>query len=159
MIWIIPPWITATIDPMRSPRRFLSRMLGLWVLFALLVQFILPHGMMAVRDHDAGLMVVLCTANGPEEIWLPSSSPQVSDNDVLEPKDSEHGSEGDGDDPHAAASCLRITLASAVVAGDWHPALRLASYEKLRRPVLCDWLCHRRVATGRFARAPPSVVS
>ena len=71
------------------------------LLLSLLLSGIVPQGLMRVASSD-GMMLVLCTPEGPTEIWL------TDDGRALDEQPADHPTEG-------PPSCIAVTLSLAMV--------------------------------------------
>ncbi|NIZ12986.1 hypothetical protein [Phaeobacter sp. HF9A] len=117
--------------------------LRLLLLVALLFAGTVPAGMMPVSAADGdGMRLVLCTDEGPREVWL------AADGTVTEATDSE-------DDGHRSYHCVQVSLFTP----DWAlpdpeplaTLLRPAERRAHRHQVACAL----RLSRGHPCRAPP----
>jgi len=131
----------------RKSRRFAARfgigqrlVAGLLVL-ALLLAGMVPQGMMRVADAT-GQRLVLCTPDGPREIWM------ASDGAVREsaPLPAQNGETG---------KCLAVTLALVAVQPDLGALARPVTFETFHPPLGTQTAPAAPLRHGAQPRAPP----
>ncbi|MFN6951118.1 MAG: hypothetical protein ACK4NE_00785 [Albidovulum sp.] len=120
---------------------FLSRIATLLTLISLVLTAVVPQGMMRVADGD-GVRLLLCTEDGPREIWLgsgegPSEPVPVSD------------------DNRESTKCLAVTICLAAVQAETLSDAGLADFARFRPVLTSAFWPGFAVDPSRAPRAPP----
>ncbi|MDV7270182.1 hypothetical protein RYZ20_04615 [Thioclava sp. A2] len=103
---------------LRAGFGFAQAMLSGLLLLALIVAGSVPEGMMRVAD-GSGLRLVLCTPEGPREIWMDA-------------KGVAHDRAPLPDQNHETGKCLSVTMAFAAVQSDLGTLAEPAHFDRFR---------------------------
>lgn len=114
------------------------------LLVGLILSGTVPQGMMRTASAD-GMQLVLCTPEGPKEVWM------GADGDIRDTQPT-------SDEPHSAPKCLSVALAM-VGLQFWLGALaEPASFATFRPETNELAIVHSSAAAAHRPRAPPVLI-
>lgn len=121
-----------------------GRMLRILVLVALMVAGTVPQGLMRMARAD-GMELVLCTPEGPKELWM------TADGEVHEDRPTH-------EEEHSGPKCLSVTLAMAALTY-WVASLPMdAGYAAYQLETGDLGVVRATVAAAHQPRAPPALI-